>query len=167
MLGWSRRGTDPQRKASLRRTFLSCLVAGRKVGEEMWTHICIPSQGSDRSLPCVITRNSIKVAKHIQIRTLVGRSIQAKAASNRQRRSLLSRSVFHWIFRSGVPTLPSRQRHFVPRSSADCSYQSYRLLLRPLTTAKASNSAQQPSRLFLSNSKACASSRTTAKDCRL
>ena len=63
--------------------------------EEMWTHICRPSQGSDRSLPCVATRNSTKVAKHIQIRMLVGRSIQAKAASNRQRRSLFPESEFY------------------------------------------------------------------------
>ena len=54
----------------------------------MWTHICMPSQGNDSILPCVVTRMSAKVAKHIQIRILVGRSIQAKAASNRHRRSL-------------------------------------------------------------------------------
>ena len=38
-------------------------------------------------------RNSANVAKHIQIRMLVGRNIQAKAASNRQRRSLFIESV--------------------------------------------------------------------------
>ena len=54
----------------------------------MWTHICIPSQGNDSILPCVVTRMSAKVAKHIQIRILVGRNIEAKAASNRHRRSL-------------------------------------------------------------------------------
>ena len=59
----------------------------------MWTHICIPSQGNDSILPCVVTRTSAKVAKHIQIRILVGRNIQAKAASNRHRRSLCFWSV--------------------------------------------------------------------------
>lgn len=38
-------------------------------------------------------RNRAKVAKHIQIRMLVGRSIQAKAASNRQRRILFPESA--------------------------------------------------------------------------
>ena len=92
--------TYPQRQASFSKTFLSCLVAGRKVMEEMWTQICRPSQGSDRSLPCVVTRNSTKEAKHIQIRMLVGRSIQAKAASSRQRRSLFPESGFDCNARS-------------------------------------------------------------------
>ena len=38
-------------------------------------------------------RNTAKQAKLIQMRTLVGRSVQAKAASNRQRRSLLCQSM--------------------------------------------------------------------------
>ena len=58
----------------------------------MWTQICMPSQGKDSILPHVVIRKSVNVAKHIQIRILVGRSTQAKAASNRQRRSLFSES---------------------------------------------------------------------------
>ena len=86
------RATYPQRNASVSKTFLSFLVAGRKDKEDMWTHICIPSQGKDSILPYVVTRKSVKVAKHIQIRRLVGRRTQAKAASNRQRRSLFFES---------------------------------------------------------------------------
>ena len=92
MLGQIRQETYPQRQASVNKTFRSCLVAGRKDREEMWTHICIPSQGNGSILPRVVIRNSTKVAKHIQIRMFVGRSIQAKAASKRQRRSLFFES---------------------------------------------------------------------------
>ena len=85
--------TYPQRATSRRRVSLSFLVAGSNDREDIWTHICMPSQGRDNILPCVVMRSTAKEAKLIQIRTFVGRSIQAKAASNRQRRSLFCQSM--------------------------------------------------------------------------
>ena len=81
----------------------------------MWTHISIPSQGNDSILPCVLIRNRAKVAKHIQISMLVGRSIQAKAARNRQRRSL--------FFESGFCSLQSQKliTYFAVSSTYLCS----------------------------------------------
>ena len=85
--------TCPQSAASLVRVNLSFLVAGRRDTEDTTSHNCMPSQGKDSIFPWVVIRKMMKQAKHIQMRTFVGRSIQASAARNRQRRSLLCQSM--------------------------------------------------------------------------
>ena len=85
--------TCPQSATSLARTSLSFLVAGRRDNEDMTSHNCMPSQGKDSIFPWLSMRKTTKQAKHIQMRTFVGRRTQASAARNRQRRSLLCQSM--------------------------------------------------------------------------
>ena len=76
-------------------------------------------------------RNRAKVAKHVQIRMLVGRSIQAKAASNRQRRRL--------FFVSGFCSLrtPKLTTYFATSSTSLCSS----FVRRPSLSISSSSSA--------------------------
>ena len=63
----------------------------------MWSHICVSNHGNRTSLPYVVVRTRAKQAIQIQIRRFVGRNKEAKAASKRQRRSLLSQSMHRFM----------------------------------------------------------------------